>query len=42
MVTEMGTLVGKDIQGEWGLNVADRAKRDVGKINYWGVKINTK
>lgn len=33
------SLVGEDIQGNWKLQINDSAKRDIGKLNSWGLKI---
>ena len=36
---DMKKFVGKSIKGKWKLNVADHAKKYVGKLNTWGIKI---
>ena len=32
---------GTDIRGTWTLHVADEARRDIGKLNAWGLKLRT-
>jgi M6 family metalloprotease-like protein len=38
-VPALNALIGKQIQGNWRLRVADVAGHDTGKLNYWAVKI---
>ena len=38
-VPTLGNFIGQDIQGGWALKVTDRAGRDVGKLNRWGLVI---
>ena len=32
-------LIGEDPNGNWQLQVADRARRDVGKLNRWRIEV---
>jgi M6 family metalloprotease-like protein len=41
-VPDLEKLVGKSIKGTWSLNVADHAKKYVGKLASWGIKITPK
>lgn len=41
-VPDLNKFVGKSIKGTWRLNVADHAKKYVGKLNSWGIKITPK
>lgn len=38
-VSALNALIGKQIQGNWKLKVADVDAQDIGKLNYWAVKI---
>ncbi len=38
--TELGLLVGQEAKGEWQLNVADYAGRDIGKLNRWSITVS--
>lgn len=35
------SMVGQAMQGVWTLSVADRAKRDVGKLRRWSIELST-
>ena len=37
----LGWLAGSQTQGIWRLNVADRARRDVGGLNRWRLRLTT-
>ena len=37
----LGWLAGSQTQGTWRLNVADRARRDVGGLNRWRLRLTT-
>ena len=37
----LGWLAGSQAQGTWRLNVADRARRDVGALNRWRLRLTT-
>ncbi|NJD78776.1 MAG: hypothetical protein FIB08_17065 [Candidatus Methanoperedens sp.] len=32
-------LKGKEVRGKWSLNVVDRARKDTGTLNNWGLKV---
>jgi len=36
---DLQSLVGMEVQGDWKLNVADNASRDIGTLNKWGLEI---
>lgn len=38
---ELAVLVGEPGAGGWTLQVADLEARDVGKLNHWGLRIDT-
>ena len=40
-VPELDRLRSQSGGGQWTLTVADRAGRDVGKLNFWGLEITT-
>ncbi|MGQ0615798.1 MAG: M6 family metalloprotease domain-containing protein [Acidimicrobiia bacterium] len=37
----LAPLLGQPVQGTWTLNVADRARRDVGKLRRWALELTT-
>jgi M6 family metalloprotease-like protein len=39
---DLSKLIGKSFKGTWSLNVADHAKKYVGKLNSWELKITPK
>jgi M6 family metalloprotease-like protein len=39
-VPELADLVGESVAGDWRLKLSDRAFRDIGKLNSWGLTID--
>jgi subtilisin-like proprotein convertase family protein len=33
------TFIGQPAEGEWVLTVSDHARRDIGKLNQWGLTL---
>jgi len=38
-IPALNQLSGKDVQGKWMLKIVDKARRDTGTLNSWGLKV---
>lgn len=36
---DLNDLIGESAQGDWKLQISDNARRDIGKLNYWRLKL---